>query len=132
MRNISGVPPDTTQIITVNNFGRYWVQLSTPCGTATDTIEIRDMLSIQALESDEFKVYPNPTRGTLNIQTKGRSIDHLDVLDYLGRSCWQSHHPLQTDDVYKLELIDVPAGLYFISIEFKGRQKVTLPISVIK
>lgn len=108
------------------------VQLRTHCATATDTIKIRDVLSIQVLKSDELKVYLNPTRGTLNIQNRGKSIDYLDVLDYLGRSCWQSHHPLQTDGAHKMEFIEVPAGLYFISIEFTGGQKVTLPISIIK
>jgi hypothetical protein len=123
---------DTTQTITVNNFGRYWVQASTPCGTSTDTIEIRDVLSIHLLGSDDFKIYPNPTRGILNIQTKGRSIDYLEVMDHLGKSCLQSHHPLRIEDVYKLELMDVPSGLYFLSIEFSDGQKVNFPISLIK
>jgi hypothetical protein len=90
------------------------------------------VLSIHLLGSDDFKIYPNPTRGILNIQTKGRSIDYLEVMDHLGKSCLQSHHPLRIEDVYKLELMDVPSGLYFLSIEFSDGQKVNFPISLIK
>jgi hypothetical protein len=64
---------DTTRIIVVKTFGKYWVSVSNDCGSVSDTIEILEKLGVEDLTSDRISIYPNPGNGKIIV-----SFDRFD------------------------------------------------------
>lgn len=80
-----------------------------------------------------FIVYPNPTSGELNIEFYAPiDADYLfDVTDVLGRTILKSSEPFaQGQNIKRMDLNNIAAGVYFIRIEESGIEVKTLKIVV--
>jgi hypothetical protein len=68
---------------------------------------------------NSFQLYPNPTKGELNIVTTGIVITGIKVTNASGQLC----KDVAIDGVFtdvSLNLSELPTGVYFITIENKG------------
>ena len=62
-----------------------------------------------------YNVYPNPTKGKVNLHFAAEYYDELEVLDAIGKL--RQKHPLSNSmTTYIIHLDDYPAGLYFIRL----------------
>ena len=77
-------------------------------------ILLADDLSVVALSQTSFKVYPNPAQGQFTVEGKGQVI----VRNLLG-------HVLLTRQIDGPTLINMPPGLYFVTIGY-ATQKIVV------
>lgn len=78
-----------------------------------------DNLSVEELNSTNkgmgWKIYPNPTKGTLNIAPNGNSETHYKILDISGKMV--ENGTLKSNN--SIELTNLKAGIYFIQLGSK-------------
>jgi len=83
---------------------------------------------IDEWETVSLIVYPNPSTGIFNISLKGVIGDiQIEVLDLRGKE--YSNFELEEVTSTKLDLTDLPAGIYFISLsgkDFKHVKKIII------
>lgn len=80
--------------------------------------EINDLDNV----SHNIKIYPNPTKGILNIKfaDNNTAIIKIDVHDILGRSIYSSQEQPEGQDL-KLDLSQHPNGMYLLNIKVGGQ-----------
>ncbi len=66
-------------------------------------------LSVQETGLSDFKVYPIPTKGILNIESK-TAISKIEVLDYLGQWVMSKNNSKQID------ISNLSTGIYFCKV----------------
>ena len=82
-------------------------------GQATLVVTIVDgTTSIEALPSDAVRMFPNPSRGVVELQA-GSRIEAVQVYDLVGKQVMATQ-PLATDT--RLNLSQLPAGLYTVTV----------------
>ena len=78
-----------------------------------------DNLSVEDLKTDKkrmgWKIYPNPTKGTLNISPNGNSEKHYKILDISGKMVEKG--TLKANN--SVELTNLKGGIYFIQLGSK-------------
>lgn len=67
---------------------------------------------------DDFTIIPNPTNGSFEIKTRGRSIKDINLIDVSGRTIKSFHLEGQGD------ISDLSPGLYFLQINHKNTFKI--------
>ncbi|WP_370227763.1 T9SS type A sorting domain-containing protein [Mesoflavibacter sp.] len=72
--------------------------------------------SIQA----NFSLYPNPTKGTVNLKLGNAKDTKIKVINTLGQVVYKKDNI--NNSTFKFEL-NQPAGIYLIQIESKGKSK---------
>ena len=79
-------------------------------------------VSVQDIGAGEFEVtmYPNPTRGAVNIDMNSNNIGEvqLSVMDIAGRVVLQKHY--SAADKMKFNMSEKVSGMYFVNIDFNG------------
>lgn len=65
------------------------------------------------LDLKSFKIYPNPTSSTFNIEFNGRVEGNMRVLDMTGKQMLQRSISARLE---KVNLSKAPAGIYFVQI----------------
>ncbi len=69
----------------------------------------------ESSEAKPFNIYPNPTTGTLMIETEGETITHLEVINLLGAVVLQPQMQQNTIDISSLS-----TGMYLLNITTKN------------
>jgi len=59
-------------------------------------------------EKPEFKIYPNPTTGILNV--RGYQIESIEIIDFTGRT-------VEFKGTLTIDLSDFTKGIYFIKVK---------------
>jgi hypothetical protein len=79
-------------------------------------------------EEEQFSLnlYPNPSKGKLNISVEGAQIERLHVLDMLGKT----HLLIETVQQEEFDLSMLPNGTYFISIRLSNGQESMQPFII--
>ena len=74
---------------------------------------VRKLSSLHSLYENGISVYPNPTEGTLNYESKEHVIHRLKVMDVTGKILWQ-----QADLGYQgtVDLSWFSAGIYYLNL----------------
>ncbi len=103
--NLKNVTSLDTLITSVSQF--YSDFLGNDCMYYTTSVA-------ESAENTVFQLFPNPGSGLLNIQYTGKDANKIVIYDTFGRSI------LQQDFSTKLQLADLPAGTYFLSIILKN------------
>ncbi len=79
-------------------------------------------VSVQDIGAGEFEVtmYPNPTRGAVNIDMNSNNIGEvqLSVMDITGRVILQKH--FSATGTMKFDMSDKVSGMYIVHIDFEG------------
>ena len=65
---------------------------------------------------NEFKIYPNPVKDFLFIESPNSSIDEVQLLDLQGKII---HHQLISSESIKLDIKNLPKGIYILQIKSK-------------
>lgn len=105
----------------VYNTADIYFDFNEPIVTNTATTEFVGALSIEEFVSSIFTVYPNPTAGEINIQSKSPVIK-IDIFNNLGQQI------LTQDHAEKVDLSKVRFGIYFMTIQDANGNKETLKI----
>jgi hypothetical protein len=74
------------------------------------------VIGFEPLEND-FKIYPNPTDGTLKLDSK-LLIDHVQILDGIGRL-----FNIQLSSTNEFELNDLSSGVYYLRVKLSHSQE---------
>ncbi|MDX1350217.1 MAG: T9SS type A sorting domain-containing protein [Putridiphycobacter sp.] len=69
-------------------------------------------LGIQELSSVEFNIYPNPTNGVLNIETKANILE-IRIIDLSGKEIYRSS---KSENLTTLNLDSISSGIYSLEI----------------
>ncbi len=81
------------------------------------SIEIDDLstTTLYIKNTPKLSIYPNPTNGTLYIDSYGKEIGKISIINYLGQVV-HSQNALFVE----IDLSDLQSGVYFIKIEVEG------------
>jgi hypothetical protein len=111
---------ETTQIITVNNTGKYWVRVTDYNGCrASDTIIVNFVSIHENAFAQSLKVFPNPNGGEFNISfnSQGSSPVNIDVYNITGTLILnESVNAVNGESSIKLNLKQISSGIYLIRI----------------
>ncbi|MAQ75684.1 MAG: hypothetical protein CL613_05055 [Aquimarina sp.] len=72
------------------------------------TITVDATLGVDDFTQNDFKMYPNPTRGIVQL---GIEVEKITILDYLGKEI------IHFGSVKTIDLSSLEAGVYFVRIE---------------
>jgi hypothetical protein len=111
----------TTPSIIPNSSGNYWVIVSDnvcTSDTAYFTLDISPIEIIDIVISD-FKIFPNPTKGDINIKfTLNSALDfELRLIDIQGKVIFNDIHENYIGEYILINNIsNKPKGIYFVKI----------------
>lgn len=77
-----------------------------------DTSQIITLVSIQDVKNKEINIFPNPTNGTLFINTKIEGMSKVTVVDIMGKCLLNTTF----NKAIELDLNDYVRGVYFINV----------------
>ncbi|MNX54258.1 hypothetical protein D3C86_849810 [compost metagenome] len=84
-------------------------------GQAEDyTLNVQENLGIGDFDKTNFKLYPNPTTGILNLQTD-LEVQDIQIYNQLGQF-------IASQKTTQVDLSNVSSGMYIIQINFKNGQ----------
>ncbi|HOY97696.1 MAG TPA: T9SS type A sorting domain-containing protein, partial [Catalimonadaceae bacterium] len=76
--------------------------------------------------SNNVVVYPNPSRGKFEVtKTDDKTIDEIEVLDALGKSCYFSSLSGQTNKLYSsIQIPNLVPGIHFLKVRSGGKTSI--------
>jgi len=95
---------------------------STNCFASGDALYRKfdsNATSIHEFETEEIKIYPNPTTNYLHIDSDQVEIDEVQIFDFCGRLCL-SYFSTSNE----INITDLPRGLYLLKIRFGENEKI--------
>jgi hypothetical protein len=110
--------------------GSYEVCLTSTNACGTDRIcrTIGESTGITAYGEQPFRIFPNPSQGELNVQSRsGERIEEILVLDGIGR---RVHSSITPSSRHRIDTREWNSGFYFLRIrgeEGRTTRKVVIP-----
>jgi len=83
-----------------------------------DTLQLKPTAAREAPEP-EWRVYPNPARETVYIQTGATDIQHIAILNTLGQEMLR-YYPSDQQEMHALPVNGLPGGAYFLELNTKS------------
>lgn len=117
---------DTTSSITIFNGGVYYLEVTSIDGcSASDSIDvtIENCLSVDNLLSFEWKLFPNPTKGLINIEFDDTNFDDtsVEVLSINGKT--QLSKRVKSSRV-TIDLSHLAKGIYFVRLNHDSKSEI--------
>lgn len=102
----------TTQSITVQQSGSYWVKTTDTngCKSGDTTNVIMAPNGINTISNNGISIYPNPAQKELNINVSSGSIAEIQIMDLTGKVVAKS----KNESIMNIE--SLPAGMYFVRV----------------
>lgn len=121
----SSISGATDQSYIATQSGNYFVMVTDTNGCSQAANPVSVVVSdVSVLETAGLSIYPNPAGAYCLIQTKHTAVASLSLTDATGRRMKISSTAER--DGLKLFLGDVPAGLYYLSVQdLKGKRYTT-------
>ncbi len=119
-RDKNNVAGATGSIYEAVQSGSYAVVVSKgECSRVSETVNIKiDIpLSTPPIQSDLFRVFPNPTNGFLQLETSKKRPTHIAIIDCLGNIVLDNN-TARNQTVFQIDLSNKPNGLYFLQVFF--------------
>ena len=85
--------------------------------------------SIEKIEMQSIKIYPNPTNGQLTIENGQLTIEKIEIFDMMGKIVFQLS-TLNSQLSTQMDVSHLPAGAYFIRLQTENGQ-ITKQITII-
>jgi len=106
----------------IPNTASIYFDTNPPIITNTFNTEFVQSLAVNQFDDTDFAVYPNPTNGFINIESKKTSlvIDAITVTDVLGKEI--VNQKLNGSNL-SIDLSQLSNGLYFLKIKSNGMEK---------
>ncbi len=111
----------TTQTITVNTPGTYYVTVSNVLGSSSDTVNItiKTLTGINETSSKQnFNIYPNPTTGIFTFKIGETKNANLKVTNMLGETIYSEQVNSQSTTI---NIKDAPNGIYLLQLQADGK-----------
>ena len=108
----------TPPAITYARGGRYNVRLIVSDGQLSDTLTRRDYIEVVG------NIYPNPTRGKVNIflgEAEAPSYLKVEVFDAFGKRMYYEEQSSNSSPIVTADLTGFASGVYIVRIEFSQR-----------
>jgi hypothetical protein len=85
---------------------------------------------VKPLESNELKVYPNPTEnGRVTLELNNGLISEIRLINIAGKEAAFQKMDFETPK-YTMELVNVPNGIYFIRVKTTDQKVVVKKLVV--
>jgi bacillolysin len=92
-------------------------------GVIIDNFVVQGALSSQSHEIDGFVLYPNPSKGKINVSLPTSDIVTVELFDLRGRSIYQNKFESQGSLFTKeLDFSMAQAGVYILNVKTEGKQ----------
>ncbi|MEQ8623890.1 MAG: S8 family serine peptidase [Vicingaceae bacterium] len=120
----------TDSVITATQSGEYYCIYtdSNTCSISSDTINLL-ITALDQHQQQNFKIYPNPTSGILNLQaTTAQTIKSIELYDLAGRIVLSRFNNNKKQQL-ELNLSPLVKGVYFLRVYKAGgihQQKIIL------
>ncbi|MEX1191250.1 MAG: S8/S53 family peptidase [Brumimicrobium sp.] len=114
------LPGDTNQVIYPDSEGYYSVAITSEAGCSSFSNGILWTLSLSENETNNYKVYPNPTKDNVNISSENQIIEKIRIYSIEQKLI------LERDTSSKNEIIDVSnlsSGTYILEMSTKTSVK---------
>jgi Secretion system C-terminal sorting domain len=111
----AAMPADTFQLFLATVNGSYAVEVTLGGCTDTSACQLVMNIGLDEMDSESFKLFPNPSNGQFTIAYEG-TIDEIVVLDLTGREV-EVQVNIETGEV---DCGDLEAGRYIVRIEVDG------------
>ncbi len=136
-QNTSGVNAKIIYQVPID--ASYWAhmwatQTGTGCVSYTAKIAIINRVSVNNIDNDQFKIYPNPAQNNLRFKTKNLNNGQLSILLFnaLGQEVLNNRFDLTNDaNEFELSILDISEGIYDLQIMNDGKIY-TKKISIVK
>jgi hypothetical protein len=115
---------ETTQNIEAPANGQYWVIATDAFGCISDTAfyNVNDHISsTTTIESNNIKIFPNPTTGKINIDSED-IITGLSLVNNIGEEVLNNYlASFRNISRAKLDISKLPRGMYFIRLKVNNQ-----------
>jgi len=75
------------------------------------------VIGIEDVIKPQFSIYPNPSKGIINIKNLSNGSDFLvEVISISGRTIWNKNLGLSLNEVQSITLPEITSGLYLIKL----------------
>jgi hypothetical protein len=83
-------------------------------------------------EANDIMVYPNPSNGTVFVQTGGqKKIELLEVFDMVGKKVMEINHPAVISNLIQLDMSKFKNGVYSVALT-TGSERTVKEISLLR
>ena len=119
----------TTQIETFTNDGKgkteiVWVEVMNGICSTSNTIKITfekgTTTIIEAVNSNSFRLYPNPTRGRFTIEFNQAKKRDIKIYTLIGQMVYHETHG---EKMIEMNLSGAKDGIYIVAVDDKERSK---------
>jgi hypothetical protein len=117
---------ETTQNIVATTNGQYWVIATDASGCTSDTAfyNVNNHIIINSattIQSNNIKIFPNPTTGLLNIDSED-IITELSMVNNIGEEVLNNYLvSYKNISKEKLDISNLPRGMYFIRLKVNNQ-----------
>ncbi|MBK8674607.1 MAG: T9SS type A sorting domain-containing protein [Bacteroidetes bacterium] len=111
----AGLPVNTK----IENNAAIYFDYNAPIITNFATTEVKLTTGLANNKNLDFKLYPNPTNGTVRIELPYSGDGNWILSDISGRQI-KTNYFANGEKVMELNLSDLPLGTYFITIQLGG------------
>lgn len=110
---MQAIPGATSQVFAANSIGTYAVALEkNGCVDTSACIYVSKLSMDQHVNS--FTIFPNPTNGTLNIQSTDLSSYDVLITDVAGKVCYRDYHS-ESKLLIDLNALNLTEGTYILT-----------------
>lgn len=98
----------------------YAVNVSSGCPSTPFAVTVTVALGTSGFDNANFRFYPNPTTGILNISYT-EEITNVTVINLIGQTIFERK---TNQNLVQLDLSSLPGAAYFVKVESGGKTKV--------
>jgi hypothetical protein len=112
--------------------GYYQVQImdGVSCPSELSDSFLVDWVSIENVEiEDQVRIFPNPSTGTVTIQSFDKSINHFVIFSSIGRTLMSVECNTQSQSV---DLRGLTSGIYFVRFRFNDGSVAERELQLVK
>ena len=107
------IPSATNQSYTTTTVGNYAVEITVGNCVDTSACENINITALNELDISNLSIYPNPTRGELNIEFANSEVSTIHIINMIGETIY---HFQNVDSKLTVDLSSMDQGVYFIRI----------------
>jgi hypothetical protein len=113
---------ETTPNITPLNNGIYWALGTDANGCVSDTAfyTVTNLVTSISDITNLFKIYPNPTKGLINISSK-ENIETIEVYNNIGDLIYSKINTQHSQELYQLDISGNASGIYMIRLKVNNQ-----------
>jgi|GEM_PF-6751740 len=89
-------------------------------GITIGTLDCATSLKAQALNENQFKIFPNPARDFITIHSEVSKAVIIELTDITGKNIRTEDHTFAHGDV-RIGITELSAGIYFVRIHSRGK-----------